>query len=176
MKQLLLILILFLTAQGGQAQVPEPEIGMQNLDAKYGFRDAKFEMPISSMKGAVQYGVLTHGNRYYRRPTDVKKIGRYALSDITYTFYKGRLSSITITTKGYTNSQGVLEALQNLYGAGSKDNEYIEEYRWNSEKVMMNYERNSITDNATIYIWSMPIMSIEEADKENAAKKATSDL
>lgn len=147
-----------------------------NLDGKYGFRDLKFETAASNIKGLVALGLASHNSRTYQRPTDSKKVGKYTISSIRYTFYKNRLSGIRIDTHGYTNSRGVLDAFRALYGLGTQDNEYIEEYRWSGNKVLMNYEQNSITDNAVIYIWSIPMMDSENLDKGNNAKKATSDL
>lgn len=146
------------------------------LNEKNGFRDLKFGTPITAVKGLVALAPASHGSRTYQRPSDAKKIGKYALSSITYTFYKGQLSRIHIDTDDYLDSRGVLEAFQALYGPGRKDNDYIEEYQWTSDKVLMHYEQNPVTGDATISIRSAPIMGIEAADEKNAAKKAAADL
>jgi hypothetical protein len=173
-KQLLLIYLLFTSLLTfGQAAAGT----LEKLDEKYGFRDVKFETPVAKVPGLkLYYNDVKRHTKIYKRPTDKMMIGKYSLASVEYEFYKGVLSSVTIRTKGYINSTGVLKAFQELYGPGSQDNEYIEEYRWSTEKVLMNYEQNSITDDAIIYIWSVPMMDKSREDEAVDAQKATSDL
>ena len=145
---------------------------LKALDDKYGFREAKFEMSIDSIKNLAP----TKESNCYKSTTENLKLGDYDLTEIVYIFYKGQLSSIMIKTNGYINSRGVLNVLQSAYGKGYKSNEYIEEYYWSGKKTIMVYDENSINHNATILLWSKSMNQIEKADKENANSKAANQL
>lgn len=141
---------------------------LKALDDKYGFREAKFEMPIDSFKNFVEVG-----KDIYISTTEVLRIGELDLAEINYIFYKGQLSTIGIKTKGYSNSVGFLKILQAAYGPGEQDNKYIEEYWWKGQNVWMIYSQNSITDDARIVIYCNKLMNKRrEEDKLKAAKAA----
>lgn len=165
MKNLTTILLLFF--------VPTILIGqnLKALDEKYGFREAKFEMPLDSFKNFVD---LAEG--FYKSTNEDLKLGEYTLDKVTYRFYKGQLSGIIIETKGYTNSVGFLKILQEAYGKGYKSNRYIEEYNWFGQKVDMSYDQNSITDNATIIIYCNKLVEQEKKDKKKATSEAAKKL
>ncbi|GAB2954557.1 hypothetical protein GCM10027048_20010 [Hymenobacter coalescens] len=149
--------------------------GLTKLDTKYGFRDLKFGTTVASVKGLALLE-SKGGMRVYTRVTDSKKVGNFQVSRILYYFYRGQLSSIRLDTKGYLNSRGVLAAFQGLYGPGEQDNEYIEEYSWVGDRVVMNYEENSVSNNATIYLFSRSMLERQRVDEEKAAQKAGADL
>lgn len=144
---------------------------LATLDAKYGFREAKFEMPFDSFKNLVEVE-----SQVYKSSTENLKLGDYDLKLIAYEFYDEQLSTITIKTEGYSNSRGVLKILQTAYGKGYQSNEYIERYFWFGEKVTMAYDQNSITDDATIIIWSNKIEGLKKANENNSNSKAASQL
>ena len=144
---------------------------LKALDDKYGFREAKFEMSKDSFKNLVEIE-----KNIYKSTIENLKLGDYDLDLIAYSFYKGQLSDILIKTKGYINSRGVLKILQTAYGNGYQSNEYIERYVWFGDKVTMSYNQNSITDDATIIIYSKKLSDMKKADEKNAASKATNEL
>ena len=67
------------------------------LDQKYGFRDTRFEMPISALKGLVM--LLPEESKYvktYIRPNDKLLVGNAQLNKIVYQFYKGQLHIVAL--------------------------------------------------------------------------------
>lgn len=128
-------------------------------------------MPFSSFKNLVEVE-----KNYYKCTTEDLKLGNYKLSEVNYCFYKGQLSAITIDTKGYENSVGILKIFQVAYGKGTKSNEYIERYYWNGVKVLMLYEQNSITNDAVIFIWCNKLNALKEADEKKANEEASKKL
>jgi hypothetical protein len=148
---------------------------LKKLDEKNGFRDAIFESDTSAYKDLVF--LEGDGNtKYYKRTSDELKIGDSELDGIIYGFYKGKLSTVMLTTKGYTNSRGVLSVLNAQYGRGYQSNQFMEKYSWSSKNVLMSYTQNSITDDATIFMFSRIIMAQESKDKKSAASNAADDL
>jgi hypothetical protein len=146
---------------------------LKALDEKYGFREAKFEMSIDSIKNLTKIG--EKGDNY-KSTNENLKIGDYDLNEITYSFYNGQLCMIKIDIKGYRNSSGFLKILQSAYGEGDKNNRYIEEYWWLGEKVWMIYHQNSISNDATIVIYCNKLMKLKKADEDNANSKAANQL
>ena len=144
---------------------------VSKLDEKYGFREMKFETSLTSFKNLVKVQ-----ENFYASTTENLTLGNYKLSQIAYGFYKGRLFSIIIMTKGLTNSSGVLKILQQAYGTGYKDNEYLESYIWRGEKVKMTYEENSITSDATIIMWSKKLWDLKTSEEEKANSEAAKKL
>jgi hypothetical protein len=165
MKTILLstVLMLFTTASFCQT--------LNALDEKYGFREAIFEMPKASFKNLVE---VEKG--FYTSTSENLTLGEYQIDKIVYKFYKDQLSLIMIKTKGYTNSTGILKILQTAYGKGYQSNEYVEEYSWRGSRVYMGYDQNSITDDATIIIWSNKLMDLEKAERKKANEEAASKL
>ena len=143
MKTILLIsvIILFSLTTIGQ--------NLKALDDKYGFREAKLEMPISSFKNLeLAIGSLEDypNEKSYKVLNCDLHIGEYDLDGIDYWFYKGQLSSIQITiSKGYSNQDGVLKVLEAAYGKGvyKKNSLGDEIYTWDGEKVSMTYTLGS---------------------------------
>ena len=157
------LLVLFSTSISGQ--------NLKSLDDKYGFRGAKFETPFDSLKNLVE---IEKG--FYTSTSEDLKLGEYDLSQIVYSFYKGQLYIIGITTKGYTNSNGILSILQQAYGKGYQSNEYIEKYIWFGKKVIMSYEQNSATRDATVFIMCRKLSDLKEADEKKANEEAAKQL
>jgi hypothetical protein len=144
---------------------------LKSLDEKYGFREAKFEMPYDSFKNLTEVET-----GWYKSTDENLKLGDYILDAVVYNFYKGQLAAIAIQTKGYSNSRGVLKILQAAYGKGYQSNQFIEEYYWFGKKVIMSYNQNSITDDAIIFIHSIKMSDLEKAEKDNANSKAVNQL
>lgn len=149
----------------------------KELDAKNGFRDHKFGDDISTFKDMVEIESGPDGlNKFYRMTGDKLSIGSSELKKISYGFYKDKFYAVSIETEGYSNSRGVLKALQELYGRGSKDNRYIEEYKWFGSKVFGVYDENSVTYDASIIFFSRTILEQQRQDEKESAKKAINDL
>lgn len=173
MKTLLFFLVLL---PASLSAVYAQESGsLQALSDKYGFRDAHFESPPSAFSDLVlaSPGKVTKG--YYRR-NDSKKIGGAQVANIYYSFYKGKLASVLIKTKGLGNSRALLDALKAQYGEPEKPNQFLEEYEWLADRVKMSYKQNSVTDDATIVMFSTYMLVQQKEDEATTAKKAASDL
>jgi hypothetical protein len=150
---------------------------LKALDTKNGFRDFKFGDDISTFKDLVEIEIGKDGlTKFYSITDDKLAIGTSELEKISYGFYKDKLFAITIATKGYSNSRGVLKALQELYGNGTQENRFMEKYTWWGSKVWAFYEENSITKNAQIMFLSKPIVDQRTQDEKENAKKASDDL
>src|SRR3712207_4078471 len=108
---LLPLTMLFLGPANGQS--------IAQLDKKNGFRDAKMGAPLKSFRNLIL--TESEGNtKYYRRKTDVMQMRDVTFADITYGFYKGRLSHVFITVNGVDNSRRFAALLESLYGEGER--------------------------------------------------------
>jgi len=148
------------------------------LDEKYGFRNVTLEADISSFNDLVPFEVEeSDGMKLFTRSNDELNIGEYDIEPIVYAFYKDKLLSILIMTKGYSNSRGVLEVLRTQYGNGYQENRYIDKYTWSGKRAALVYSENSITNDATITLLSRSLlMQSKKDEKESAAKAAQSDF
>ncbi len=166
------------TQQTVQMIDSKPKGTVSYLDYKYGFRDAKFEMPIDEFTEMVPTSDSSHSSnkreQFYHRTSDIKSIGEYQINDILYIFYHGKLMTIMIETKGYSNSRGILAMLQDMYGNGFKDNEYIEEYLWEGAKATVLYDENSITHDARIWFDCTKLSNQNKAEEKLNQQKAES--
>ena len=114
MKTILLISVLILFGFNSFSQ------NLKALDDKYGFRDAKYEMPLSSFKNLIF--VSRDDNIYeetYKATNIDLTIGDYRLEGIEYTFYKKKLVNISITISNSSyHQEGILKVLEAAYGEG----------------------------------------------------------
>ncbi|MBC6989545.1 hypothetical protein [Hymenobacter sp. BT491] len=149
-----------------------PAVDLQKLDQTYGFQDLKFETPVSAVKHLVL--VETTGQtKIYRRTTDSKALVNAQVATLLYFFYKGKLTSVRLTTKGYTNSRALLDHFTELYGTGFQANEHTEKRSWTGKKVYLGYEESPLTNDATVYLWSTKMTNQRRADEQKAAQTVT---
>lgn len=143
------------------------------LDAKNGFRELHFgDPPKKDMILVESFGE----EKVYKRSRENLIIGAAKVENIVYLFYKNRLSSVIIWTKGIINSSAMLEVLREAYGAGFQSNQYLEHILWSGSKVNLLYAQNVITRDAQITFFSIPIGRETEKDNESKAKKGVRDL
>lgn len=157
----IVLLVLFSTSVTGQ--------NLKALDEKYGFKEAKFEMPFSSFKNlekvnpqspeyhSIYYEMASEEGKkmydkmmenYYKVNATDLHIGDFSLNKICYNFYKGQLFEIEISvSKGLSNTEGVLKVLETAYGKADKQGE---NYIWEGEKVSMSYKLNEYHTGGTI--------------------------
>ncbi|OUJ73616.1 hypothetical protein [Hymenobacter crusticola] len=124
---------------------------LQSLDEAYGFHGARFEKDTSAFRD-LALAEKAGNTRYYRRASEVKKLGEGEAADITYGFYKGKLSVVVIKTQGVQNSRAVLAALQQQAGPGVKSSPFAQRYSWNGKLVHMSYEENAMSNDAVILL------------------------
>jgi hypothetical protein len=98
-------------------------------------------------------------------------LGTIEIFDVYYAFYKGKLENIAFSTKGYTNSKGILDILKANYGAGSQPNQYMEKYYWFGKTVSISYTENSISRDAKIYFSTNVNSAEKEKDKKESIGK-----
>jgi hypothetical protein len=171
MKRIALLLTVFMVALSTVSFAQN----LKKLDEKNGFRDAVFGTDTTVYNDLVE--VERDGNTiYYKRSSENLVVGDFQLETVTYGFYKGKLSTIIVSTKGYSNSRGLLQVFNTQYGRGYQDNRYMEKYTWRGKNVLMSYNENSATNDANIFMWSKQLSDQEALDKKNAASKAAGDI
>jgi hypothetical protein len=170
MKNIFSLLSLLLLAQICLAQFPS-----KKLDEKYGFREAKLESDVSAFTDLV---LLEEGvnEKLYRRSSDELKVGQNDLKSIVYAFYKDKLATILIETKGLINSRALLLTVQEQYGKGYQPNSYIKTYHWKGNKAAMIYDENSASGDARLLLMSKPVSEQKKQDQKAAAKEAAKDF
>lgn len=130
---------------------------LAQLEKKSGFRDAKLGAPLKSFKNLVLTD--TEGNtKYYRRKTDVMQMRGVTFADITYAFYKDRLSHIFITINGVENSRRFVTLLESLYGEGERLYPWVEAFdnvlEWNGDNITLTYGEIAGTKEGIIHYYS----------------------
>lgn len=137
-------------APAAEAESAEPGT-LAALDEKRGFRDAKFGMTVKQFRG-LSKPKREAGLAVYTRSTDSLTIGSGKLFLIRYGFKDGRLVAVFLDAYGDENSNAVLNALQAAYGPGEQENQFIREYKWNGEKVIMTFSQPPLRRNSTVVI------------------------
>lgn len=173
MKVLLSIALLTISAMA-HAQDKSAKPSPKALEEKYGFRDAQLEADTSAFRDLVLVE-KNKNDQLYHRSGDKMTVGDAQLDEIAYFFHRGKLSSIKIGTKGYTNSKALLNALRAQYGFGERPNQYMEKYSWSTKRVLLVYEETSEGDAQVDFI-SKVMNQRQQQDEAHAAKKAASDL
>lgn len=172
-SKLLWVLSLTLLLMGGPAPTSaQTKPGtVQALDDKYGFREVKFGTPLSAFSDLTPY--KQEGDRQmYQRKKENLFLGKYRFNNITYTFYRGKLSAILCTVTGLDNVRGISQALQRAYGPGRATRTGKE---WAGRRVKMQWMQWSDTQ-VFLSLESIPLLNERLAAEEKAAEKASSDL
>jgi hypothetical protein len=152
----------------------EPSPGsLTYLDYKNGFRDLQFGDPPKAGMVLREDG---GDSKYYVRPSDDLSIGGAHLSQLIYGFYKNRLESVWMATKGFIDSRALLEVLRQAYGPPSQPNQFMEDYQWFGSKVTVSYKKNPITNNADVWFFSKPLVAEQQADQKSKAKRGVGGL
>jgi hypothetical protein len=113
--------------------------------------------------------------KIYTRPSDALSIGDASISGIYYLYYKGRLMTIRVSTKGLSNSRMVLDTFIMSYGPGYQNNKYIEKYTWDGKTVDMSYTQDR-EGNSLVDIDSEAILAQQLEDHFKNAEKGKSDI
>ncbi|WP_026463931.1 hypothetical protein [Adhaeribacter aquaticus] len=142
------------------------------LDERYGFKEAKLEADISSF--AQLDMVEDQGNiKVYEKIGDDLKIDEVALQTIWYFFYKNKLSSILIKTKGPTTNKKMLAYLNKEYGKGKPVGKLGTTYAWSGKKTNLSYQENKETGEATVILFSKPLQEEAKREKKTAGLMKT---
>jgi hypothetical protein len=103
-------------------------------------------------------------------------VGESEISKVEVHFFKDKVASIVLETKGMQNSKAMLKALTMAYGNGEKRNTYIDEYHWIGKKVQMSYKMNASSKNTLITIFDKALQEMSEKHKKDVKKNVTKEL
>ncbi|OON68506.1 hypothetical protein [Hymenobacter sp. CRA2] len=134
----------------------------QVLDQQYGFRGVKLEADSTSLS-ALAFERRDNDLFYYHRDTDSLTWAKAAVSGPSYAFYRGKLLSLSFTTKGAANSHAVLARLQDLYGPGEQKGTQ-QRFTWRGERTLLRYEESSTSNNAVVTLTSLPLTIRRQQD------------
>lgn len=170
MKTVLLTTVFILLCMAAFGQ------NLKALDDKYGFREAKFEMPVSSFKN-LEFS--SRDDNIYETTYRVKNadltIGDYKLEEIEYTFYKNKLMNISITiNNNLYNQEGILKVLEVAYGKGVFESGAMFEknYFWDGAKVSMYYlMADKFGGNAHLDFWCEKLFQLQVEDRKEINQK-----
>ncbi|TPG66099.1 hypothetical protein [Hymenobacter nivis] len=166
MRLSLICLFTTLTALDQSAQQPQ---GLQRLDDKYGFQEARFGAPLSAFTKLYLHSDQGNVKLYWRKPAELK-VGGYKLYEPTYSFYKGKLMGIICSTGDEYNTDGIRKMLVSSYGSPkvttiSQD--------WQGKKVYMWLA--TLPKGRLFTISSIPITNQKAADAAIEGHKAATD-
>jgi hypothetical protein len=151
---------------------PPTNSGMGTLDFRNGFRDLSFgSAPVAGMRLVENDGDET----FYQRSTDDLSVGSGHLASITYSYYKYRLLSVEVETKGLANSRALLDTLKAAYGEPYQSNEFMHRYTWKGGTVNAIYDESAINGDSTTLILNKALLVAEHAaNKHKAVGSASS--
>lgn len=161
----------------------EESLKTSNSDKWAGFRNLKWGTNIKAMNDPNMI-LVEKGNELtiYRSLDDKLSIGNAELSSLLYTCFQDRFCAVMIETKKWSNFAHLRDAVFAYYGEGYKQNEFIDEWMWNSrlptgpKNVMMGLEYNKFSEEGKLGIFYQPIWEeLENADAK-AAKEAGIDF
>lgn len=126
---------------------------LTNLDSKYGINKFKLETGLDLYKNELQYKSTYEGLKLYevKNLKSFKILGK-SVSELSLTFYKNKLHSISIVLETYSKNDEmeVLKKLENLFGSSSKGEagssstfSYEWAYVWKTDKVYLGYNKMS---------------------------------
>ena len=151
---------------------------LTNLDSKYGINKFKLESNFELFKKDLEFKSESKGLKlYYFKNLKSIKILDKDLSELSLTYYKNKLHSISISFKTFNNSDrfAVLSKLENLFGesaegeAKNSDFSYEWAYLWRTKKVYLGYNKMSCTSSfkpcvVNIYMISLKLQQQKDND------------
>lgn len=139
--------------------------GLEDLDARNGFRDARFGAPFESFRGlALLSDGGARGSTLYVRPADELRFGEASLDGVTYGFYAGRLYYVTLFTSGARNGRAALAELERAYGPGQRSSGDADEYVWRGARVLLHYRLDPATSMGMVALTGVEMDARVEAD------------
>jgi len=147
-----------------------PALGFQNEPD--GFRGIAWGTPIGQL-GKEMKVVESHPDIvYYQRAGDSLKIGGAQLKEISYGFYKGKLSSVIIQATDLQKDP-LYDAMEAQFGPTSKS-DYEDFWIWEGTNTNISLDCNAVRCNAVFS--SVASEAQKKADAAEAAKKAGKDF
>jgi len=142
-----------------------------------GFRGIKWGTKIGTLKDMVKAGG-TGDQIMYTKINDKLQIGNAELERIGYLFWKGKLCSVSIPTKGHSNWTALKKVLFLKFGDGKQQNEHIEKYSWGnlSGKTLILFEYNQFSEKGTLFMYGVKVMNAKRQFDNQKAKEGTKDF
>ena len=148
------------------------------LDAKNGFKDAKFGMPLSHFKGMkLIYSSPSSGSKGYIRISDKKAIGDIPLTGITYYFFNNKLRSVHVRANIKFQPE-ILQTLEASYGPGNLTAHSAGSFYgyWETKNVILQFSEYYAGNKEVIAeFYSVTIME-EERKYEFSRRQRNDDL
>lgn len=133
------------------------------LGIKWGTKFEEFDKPenLIIFKESPQYKHL----KVERKVDDIRKIGDFKIDSILYYFFDNRFYGVEIITRGWSNSQSLLNYLLSSHGDDYEYEfgEYKIYYTWESKNVEINARYSKKTNDIMVTYFFKPI--VEESKK-----------
>lgn len=139
-----------------------------------GFRGIKWGANKSEVDG-LSCSEITKDDHLYTRKEE-KKIGDIEVNDINYIFYKNQFCGAMIDFKGYSDFAFLKDALSEKYGRGKRPNQFLEQYIWKFENVLIFMDYSKITHAGKIVYGYLHITEQRSLDTKEKGRKAKDDL
>jgi hypothetical protein len=159
------------TAPATARRSPSPSVS--GLDAKNGFRNYTFGVPIESVKGLQEvYAPGFDNGQLYEKPGESMGIGPVHLTSLYFLSVRGRLAGFMFSCVGETNNTNLLAVLKEKYGPG------IERLNgsvvWRGKRIEMTYSVDA--EKCTVSMISAPVVAAPEESYKSQIKKGVNDL
>ena len=146
---------------------------LADLDRDNGLPDAKLGTPINAFQGMQRTEDVGRWQTY-KRPGDVLRYGKFAVTGITYNFFKDRLYSINLDVSDRHSVKGLIALLEAQYGKdhGRDERAYthstaiMEIREWASSKVYCIYKSGSEYDGAVLTFLDKPTWDLLQIPKK----------
>lgn len=154
---------------------------IKKLDEKNGFKEITLESFHQDVKQYLasepeEVSIAEKTATYKVTDPSFFTVGESEISSVQVLFFKDKVASIMLETKGLQHSKALLKAFTLAYGNGEKRNTYIEEYHWNGKKVTMSYKMNGVSKNTITTISSKELLEANEKYKKDLKKTVTKEL
>jgi hypothetical protein len=126
-----------------KASGPVTPIKLNAALRKDGFYDLQWGRKVSSVDGLKKKQTVSDLDDVieYTRPKDLIQIGDTTLVSVNYAFWRDKLYTVTLWTKGYSNFTALREAAFKKFGPGVRNDFTREKYLWSDalSDIMLDY-------------------------------------
>ena len=131
-----------------------------------GFRDMKWEEPISKYKDVMQLTSEENKLRkFYTKNNDEMSYGNIKLSSISYIFYRGKFSSVIFqTNKSTLYSKQLFNMFEKAFGKPAYSNKYTKKFQWKGASTNVSLKCYSSSHKCSVIFDSVAMSNIKMAD------------